>query len=435
MMAIQIEVIDRKERERKIAEEVKHSEQQQRFTPYRGDSIDLRVIRIPSEYLIYRVANGRTAVEQMQYIARNELARDYFASGEEDSSVQLAQHKILLRMSKDRRASIYTELEHTGKQTERLLVTCHGVVVNGNRRLAAMREIFHADPGTYQCFSHADVMVLPEGTDDSDIEIIESELQLIPETKLSYGWIERRLKIRKHLREFKMPPQEVRRMYRFRGVPDMNRELAQLRLAEEYLDFIGKPLVYKEVDKNEEIFKRLQKAISASDGDRIELRKKLAFSLIQNGEDLDERLYNYAGAFGSDFDELLTRFAEERGLLDTPPPQDPIEGPAEDDPFGGMEEDIKISEAIIESVLEDKGEREDAAKDIAGLHRRIRKEKKERKSLRAALDSAKDANSELHSIDLSSSDPATFDDIKVQLRAIIEKCKQLIASIDSLPAE
>ena len=435
-MPIQIAVVDRIERARKIEAEVEHSEQTQRFTPFRDSSIELPVVRIPTEYLIYRMGNGRTAVEQMDYIARMDLPIDYFSTGEEDSSVQQVQHSILLRMSKDERASIYTELEHTGRQTERLLSTCTGVIVNGNRRLAAIREILQADPNSYRTFSHVDVMVLPKGTDESDIETIESELQLIPETKLNYGWIERRLKLRKHLHKLMMSPDIVRQMYRFRGVPDMNRELAQLLLAEEYLAFIGKPHAYREVHNNEEIFKRLQRAIDAADGDRLELRKKLAFALIMSSEDLEERLYNYSGAFGDDLDELLSRYTEESGLEDLLNRGDESTEPSSEvDVLSGIEPETDTSENLIEDVLDDEDKRKDAAKDLAGLHRRIRREKKEKKSLRAALDSSKDANSELHSIDLSSSDPATFEEISSQLKAIIVHCEQLITDIDTLLAE
>jgi hypothetical protein len=46
-----------------------------------------------------------------------------------------------------------TELEREARQVEPLLVTAEGLVVNGNRRLAAMRALQLRDPVRYAGFA------------------------------------------------------------------------------------------------------------------------------------------------------------------------------------------------------------------------------------------------------------------------------------------
>ena len=55
------------------------------------------------------------------------------------------------------------------KQTEPLLMTPDGIVINGNRRLAAMRELFQIDLSDYKSFQVVQVAILP--SDASEIEL------------------------------------------------------------------------------------------------------------------------------------------------------------------------------------------------------------------------------------------------------------------------
>ena len=82
-----------------------------------------------------------------------------------------------------------SELE-TEEQREPLLITMNGVVVNGNRRLAAMRELFTERPGEFKHFSHVDCAVLPASITPHEMRETEVRLQMRPETKLPYGWID-----------------------------------------------------------------------------------------------------------------------------------------------------------------------------------------------------------------------------------------------------
>ena len=87
-------------------------------------------------------------------------------------------------------------LEGSRIQTDPLLILPNGVVLNGNRRLAAMRELFEERPGEFPTFSQVEVLVLPEGIDGREERRIETRLQMARETRLPYDWISQALVVR-----------------------------------------------------------------------------------------------------------------------------------------------------------------------------------------------------------------------------------------------
>ncbi len=148
-------------------------------TVYEGVATVLPVIRIPLNLPIYRMANGRTQTQQLSYIANKGLPANYFESGEENDSVQQIQHEILKIFANEESDSltpITKELERT-KQTEPLLITPSGVVVNGNRRLCAMRELYTEKTADFPSFASVECAVLPPLTPEQ-VEDVEIRLQM-----------------------------------------------------------------------------------------------------------------------------------------------------------------------------------------------------------------------------------------------------------------
>ena len=80
-------------------------------------------------------------------------------------------------------------LEKDG-QREPILITSTGVVVNGNRRLGAMRELMRQKDGSVdERFTNVRCAVLLPDTTRDEIDDIEADLQARPQTKLDYDWI------------------------------------------------------------------------------------------------------------------------------------------------------------------------------------------------------------------------------------------------------
>jgi hypothetical protein len=118
----------------------------------------------------------------------------FFKQGQENEAAQQAQHDILVKFAETGRKGSVTPivdvLEIEG-QTQSILITSTGVVVNGNRRLAGMRDLYAKSANDHRSFSHVKCMVLPAGVTESEIVEIEIRLQMKQRTELDYDWIVR----------------------------------------------------------------------------------------------------------------------------------------------------------------------------------------------------------------------------------------------------
>lgn len=247
--------------------------------PFRDGYIDAPVATVDPAALVYRAANGRLFSELVALgVPREQL---------EDRAQQQMLHDLLIAKAKDRAGPIYEELERHGKQTEPLLVTHDGIVVNGNRRLAAMRELRLRDTMPKPVFEQVSVAILPAAFSPEDIEYIEAALQMAPELKLDYSWINRRLKLRDQVERRGVSDSEILAAYRFDEPSAIDRELAQLSLAERYLRYCGRPGAYTEVAEHEELFIAMHRELDAFENKRVtELWTYGGFAMMKANEEI-----------------------------------------------------------------------------------------------------------------------------------------------------
>jgi hypothetical protein len=429
-MEFQIKVNDQKDRIARVAEEVK-SPISREVVVFRDREEYFPVVRLPIELLLYRMENGRTSKRQNEYIRRNGLDTNYFVSGEENVEVQKAQHSMLIDLSKDARADVYSELKYRAVQTENLLITHSGVVVNGNRRLAAMRELFESP--AFKSFGYINATVLPGTATPGDIEEIESELQEIPETKLEYDWISRRLKMRRRRDQLGITAEKLKKMYRVKSQKDINREIEQLELAEDYLErYLKRPMEYEAVDSSEQIFKQLQAALENKSGEMEELSRCIAFPLIKEARGLQDRVYQFRFAFGVDAEEVLRRIAEEQNIpiSERPEPASaPLMETDSDDPLSDIGEELAPQYATLKPILLDDANSKEHAQQIARVTGAIQQEKQEGGRKMVALRNAEAANRVLHELELNGADPSTFAAIRAQLSSCIARANEIISKI------
>jgi hypothetical protein len=431
-MDYKIDVMKRQDRKVRIEQESKAAMRTTPFT-FRNKPVLLPVVRVPIGLPLYRMNNGRTRLKQAEYVRHNDLDPDYFLVSEEDVAAQQAQHRILLELSKDERASIYDELKYRARQTDDLLSTDTGVIVNGNRRLAAMRHLLVNEAESFESFNFVDIAILPHEANLEDIEEIESELQEIPETKLEYDWISRRLKLRYRRDVLRMPIERLLRMYRFKNKEEMNRELQQLQLAEEYLErYLNKPGEYELVEQSEEIVKQLQAATENKTPELSDIARLIAFPLIKEARDLGARAYEFRNAFGTDAEEVINRLATLHGLeLSEPSFDDVLPDEDADDPLSGFAA-AQDRFAPLKPVLLDITKSQQMASDIVRISTGIREEKKEGGRKLVALKRAEAANKAVHEIDLNGADPTTFPSIVAQLDSCIVQADKVRQQIKNL---
>ena len=228
----------------------------------------LPTVHLDQELLVYRVDNGRLLASLQERFSEHPAELNRLHQQEAQAETQELLHCLLLEKAADERGPILRELRRLKVQTEPLLVDATGVVINGNRRLSAMRQLLSENPQTYQRFSRPLVAVLPASVSRSEVEYIETALQLAPETKLPYGWVDRRLKLRQQIEVLGLDPDWVKEAYQLDSRETLDQELEQLSLVEDYLNSLCKaPNQYSLVSVCEQLFQKLQQQLHALSDD------------------------------------------------------------------------------------------------------------------------------------------------------------------------
>lgn len=256
---------------------------------WRGGQIELLdVYAVPLEMPKYRLANGRTGDAQDEYVAKHpEVGDDFFTRDLELQQAHEVQHGILKEMV-DREGLI--KFFRTNKQAEPFILDHLGFIVNGNRRLCAMRMLYEADAKTFAHFGHVDAIILPP-CDERAIDELESRLQLQPDIKEKYTWTARAIMLR-HKRERQgYTDEDLKRIYNL-GPKQIQEQIAILELAEEYLERRGKPKHYSFVENDDFALQQLRKCLkeTQSEGERSVL-KALGYLALEKPEGQEGRLY------------------------------------------------------------------------------------------------------------------------------------------------
>ncbi|HKW54311.1 MAG TPA: hypothetical protein VJO12_11515 [Stellaceae bacterium] len=427
MYRVHIRRVD--ERKQIIAQDVAATTKAHPIYEYQNKRTDLPLIRVDINIPIYRMANYRTRTAQMKYVHDSIRPPDFFAAGQENESAQQAQHDILVGFAKQGRAEsvspIFDELESEDQQ-EPLLITTGGVVVNGNRRLAAMRELFAEKPSEHRSFSHVDCAVLPESVTPDEIREIEIRLQMRPETKLPYGWVNESLAIQELLGSGRKIEQVIALMKKKKK--DIERSARALTEADIYLkEWLRAPGEYQYVEDAEQFFGDLATGLGGKQGEMLEASRRIAWALISNAKKLSGgRVYNYNFSFGQRAEEVLSGLAERLDIDTSPQPKD-------DD--GGLDIDLGDEEGTtyepIIDAFDDAGRRSDVAKELIAVCDSILEKDRQGEIGRQALAAVQAANNKLQEVDLSKADSATYKTIETQLDAVIQRANKLKTNIQA----
>lgn len=410
-----------------IASKVVAATEKREFYGFRNRKSHLPLIQVPIDLPVYRMENFRTYTDQRDYIAEHGKKPDYFSAGTESEEAQQAQHQLLHRLSlkgqSDSVVAVSDVLEAEG-QRQPLLITAGGIVVNGNRRLAALRELY--DQGSkFAHFSHIDVLVLPPDATTEEIVDIEANLQAVPETKLDYDWIGEAQLISR-LVNLGRSPKAVADQLR-RKEKDVKYAMQTLAEADLYLkEAPGTEGNYSEIrDDAEQFFGDLPKLLEGKSEAMKEASRAIGWALYQNKGRLEGRLYDYNAAFGSLADNVLDRVAGELGIVTEAEPGAAGGGEADDFAIDIGEEPQPTSFAGVIAAL--RAPDNEAAIDalIEAAQTEIQLEKGQ-KSGGAALKAVQQAHTKLASVDLSRAEKSTVSKISKQLEAI----KKLVAELE-----
>lgn len=252
---------------------------------YQGRVQSLPVIRVNIGLLVYRIENFRTASLQKEYLAEHIATVDanYFKFNPDSIEVQKTQHELLQKLIKEKGLLESFEKEKQRGQTQPLIITDEGVVVNGNRRLCAWRELFYRhDNSRYASFQTIEVAVLPDHDADSIVEL-EMNLQIKPELKAEYSWHAKAISFNSELARTGLQAKDLERKY---DLPSgsVQTTIDAYHLAEKYLSRIGKKDNWSLVDGEEFAFRQMLSRSSRldSEGDPFagDLFEEVCFDVI-----------------------------------------------------------------------------------------------------------------------------------------------------------
>ena len=375
-----------------------------------------KVISLPIEIPVYRMGNCRTFSAQQTEIARKKLEKDHFDKGQELASAQQTQHKILVELAgrgSETVTPIITVLKDEG-QREKLLITSTGVVVNGNRRLAAMRELCIRNDGSIdERFTHVLVAVLPSDVTLDEIDDLEADFQAKRETKLEYDWISDASLIRRQVSKGRTAIQVAERLRR--NKTDVENALLALDEADLYLsEWVKKPGEYDLVKDGQQIFSDLPKAINNKDTNLQNASRAIAWSIYTNRDKVSGRVYRLNATFGKLAPKVLEILDDQLNL-----PVSDDAGPAEDDFDVDIDTDATVKDytPIIKALRDDKAN-EDTIDTLLDACETAIELDKGQKNENAALRTLSRVNSQVISIDISLAGSSTLSAIIKQIGSI-----------------
>ena len=417
-MTYKIDLKPRAERQAMIAKRAEASDEfGESIYDFRSGTFPPKVISLPIDIPVYRMENCRTFSAQQTEIARGGLSKDFFEKGQELTTAQQAQHEILAKLAKqgsDSVTPIISVLEKDG-QRETILVTSTGVVVNGNRRLAAMRELMNRKDGSVdKRFTNIRCAVLPSDVTRDEIDDIEADLQARPQTKLDYDWIGDARLIRRQVSKGRSTKEVADRLRRSKT--DIENVLQALDEADLYLsEWVEKPGEYDLLQEGQQIFGDLPKAIAKKNVNLQNASRAIAWSIYENRDKISGRVYRLNAAFGKLAPKVLEILDERLELPDSYNDDD-----FDDDDFAIDIDDDGTSKdftPIIEALRDEDSDSEVITTLIDACETAIELDKGE-KSEEAALKALAQVNSKVTGIDISAAGFSTLPAILKQIGSI-----------------
>lgn len=240
-----------------------------------GKKQDLPIYQIDIERLYFNIANGRYADRMLRLKRKN-------PGVEIDPSKKEWKDKIEKMLAGEdehtqRDKAAFEELKEDLKKREQLrpgVVLADGGVIDGNRRLAALRRLWKEK--NEDRFRYFDAAILPTDTDEEDRWRIEAGMQLGKNDRWDYSPINELLKIRfgvnmyeQKIADGELTPESnafklVARELYGKTEQDIREMMDRLALIDEYLDAQKAPGEYDRIEASSEDFLEASKAVSAA---------------------------------------------------------------------------------------------------------------------------------------------------------------------------
>lgn len=218
----------------------------------RGEEQYLPIIRLETDYLMFRIENTRTRRQQLRYLRNHpDIPRTIFTDPE-SSKAQESQEEILLEMILSTGKDFLSDLEQRG-QEDAAIITYDGYLVNGNRRTAALRKVNK---------EYIDCVVLPDDFSKKEIYDLELDLQISQDFKEPYHWVNELIDIELGIEDKSIGESEegiARKLHIEKE--QLRAKLRMKKLVDMFLLWKGKEgqYDYEKLDESEQDFIELEK--------------------------------------------------------------------------------------------------------------------------------------------------------------------------------
>jgi hypothetical protein len=233
----------------KLQEELKKTPRTQQELRYKGERKFFPVHKLRIDLLSFNSHNGRIGSYVKSY------QRQHGEISEE--SKQLLIQEFLWQSSEARNKGTLADLKSKGQQLPGI-ITQDGVIIDGNRRAMLLNRIAGAanEPDAY-----FDAIVLPDALEGNEREILrlETEYQMGSDEKVGYGAIEKYLKCRQML-GVGFSTAEIAGLMSVKET-EIKDNLGIMDLMDEYLNYIECKEIYTRLNKTEDLFINLYKAL------------------------------------------------------------------------------------------------------------------------------------------------------------------------------
>jgi len=249
------------------------------------------VYKVDLGFPCYRLANGRTQAAQSEIISTEGLSSNFFTADPDSAEALKRQDEILRKMILTGTDKQIVEILQRDEQTEPLFLDSSGYVINGNRRLRAMRMLVGQNETEYTRFKHVQVLFLPPCTQE-DIDELEAKLQWLPHGRSEYSWVNKAIV----LRQRQQRGWTVEKLSKFFEMikKDVQLWIAMLEDAEAYLDERNQAGQYSRVVDHQYAFQELQRGRRKCGMD--EAKKQfftyVSYMMIDDAGETGGRLYD-----------------------------------------------------------------------------------------------------------------------------------------------
>ena len=277
--------------------------------------VELEVWQIPIEHLYFNIENGRYADRMIRLRHENpglEIDPQVEKWKDEIEKMLAGEHRETTR---DKAA--FEKLRDDIRNREQLhpgVVTLDGGVLDGNRRLAALRRLNAENRERFRTF---DGVILPKETTREDRWRIEAGLQLGVNERWDYSPINELLKVRDGVRMYEemirggrlkkdvSPVRLVAQAIYGKSESQVDEMVARLDLIDDYLKFIKRPGAYDEIGSLSERFLEASRIVRAAENKNsapafLTKLKSALFYLIDREEMSNWDLRKIYDALGGD---------------------------------------------------------------------------------------------------------------------------------------